>query len=112
MSIVLILLMVAWYDGAEEGTRTPTPLRVRGPEPRASANSATSAQKTYLDALARQAATLSLANAATRVKFAAARSQRRFRASNSSSVRGQSDPKRRERLRSASTLPLVWQRAQ
>jgi hypothetical protein len=29
--------------GAEEGTRTPTPLRVRGPEPRASANSATSA---------------------------------------------------------------------
>ena len=30
--------------GAEEGTRTPTPLRVRGPEPRASANSATSAQ--------------------------------------------------------------------
>ena len=73
MSIVLILLMVAWYDGAEEGTRTPTPLRVRGPEPRASANSATSAQKTYLDALARQAATLSLANAATRVKFAAGR---------------------------------------
>src|SRR3954465_6333992 len=32
--------------GAEEGTRTPTPLRVRGPEPRASANSATSAQWT------------------------------------------------------------------
>ena len=30
--------------GAEEGTRTPTPLRVRGPEPRASANSATSAR--------------------------------------------------------------------
>ena len=29
--------------GAEEGTRTPTPLRVRGPEPRASANSATTA---------------------------------------------------------------------
>jgi hypothetical protein len=32
--------------GAEEGTRTPTPLRVRGPEPRASANSATSARYT------------------------------------------------------------------
>ena len=30
--------------GAIEGTRTPTPLRVRGPEPRASANSATMAQ--------------------------------------------------------------------
>src|SRR5690348_18119274 len=31
--------------GAEEGTRTPTPLRVHGPEPCASANSATSALK-------------------------------------------------------------------
>src|SRR5260370_31911473 len=31
--------------GAEEGTRTPTPLRVHGPEPCASANSATSAMK-------------------------------------------------------------------
>src|SRR5205085_11946201 len=30
-------------DGAEEGTRTPTPLRAHGPEPCASANSATSA---------------------------------------------------------------------
>jgi hypothetical protein len=30
-------------NGAIEGTRTPTPLRVRGPEPRASANSATMA---------------------------------------------------------------------
>src|ERR1700678_3132965 len=30
--------------GAEEGTRTPTPLRVHGPEPCASANSATPAQ--------------------------------------------------------------------
>ncbi len=30
-------------NGAEEGTRTPTPLRVHGPEPCASANSATSA---------------------------------------------------------------------
>ena len=34
------------FFGAEEGTRTPTPLRVRGPEPRASANSATSARYT------------------------------------------------------------------
>jgi hypothetical protein len=32
--------------GAEEGTRTPTPLRVHGPEPCASANSATSARVT------------------------------------------------------------------
>jgi hypothetical protein len=32
--------------GAEEGTRTPTPLRVHGPEPCASANSATSAKVT------------------------------------------------------------------
>ena len=31
--------------GAEEGTRTPTPLRVHGPEPCASANSATSARR-------------------------------------------------------------------
>src|ERR1700693_293130 len=31
-------------NGAEEGTRTPTPLRVHGPEPCASANSATSAK--------------------------------------------------------------------
>src|SRR5215472_18158501 len=31
------------FYGAEEGTRTPTPLRVHGPEPCASANSATSA---------------------------------------------------------------------
>src|SRR5271166_5251974 len=30
--------------GAIEGTRTPTPLRVHGPEPCASANSATSAR--------------------------------------------------------------------
>src|SRR5689334_21092451 len=30
--------------GAEEGTRTPTSLRIHGPEPCASANSATSAQ--------------------------------------------------------------------
>src|SRR5438876_5657259 len=30
-------------NGAEEGTRTPTPLRAHGPEPCASANSATSA---------------------------------------------------------------------
>src|SRR5215469_16955542 len=32
-------------NGAEEGTRTPTPLRVHGPEPCASANSATSARE-------------------------------------------------------------------
>jgi hypothetical protein len=38
--------------------------------------------------------------------------QCRLSASSSSSVRGQSAPKRRERLRSASTLPPVWQRAQ
>jgi hypothetical protein len=31
-------------NGAEEGTRTPTPLRAHGPEPCASANSATSAR--------------------------------------------------------------------
>src|SRR5260221_5594359 len=36
-------LIVAGKIGAEEGTRTPTPLRVHGPEPCASANSATSA---------------------------------------------------------------------
>ena len=36
----------AYLDfGAEEGTRTPTPLRVHGPEPCASANSATSARR-------------------------------------------------------------------
>src|SRR6185503_2984830 len=34
--------------GAEEGTRTPTPLRVHGPEPCASANSATSASDLLL----------------------------------------------------------------
>ena len=37
---------------------------------------------------------------------------RRFSASNSSSVRGQSDPNSRDRLRSARTFPPVWQRAQ
>ena len=36
----------------------------------------------------------------------------RFIVSSSSSVRGQSDFKSRERLRSASSLPPVWQRAQ
>jgi hypothetical protein len=36
----------------------------------------------------------------------------RFSASNSSSVRGQSEPNNRERLRSASTLPPVWQTGQ
>ena len=49
--------------GAEEGTRTPTPLRVRGPEPRASANSATSARYTKFSSVsAEPAASLSLAN--------------------------------------------------
>src|SRR5271167_2131813 len=36
---------VSMSYGAEEGTRTPTPLRVHGPEPCASANSATSARE-------------------------------------------------------------------
>jgi len=36
----------------------------------------------------------------------------RFSASSSSSVRGQSRPKRRDKLRSARSLPSVWQRAQ
>ena len=35
-------------------------------------------------------------------------SQRFLRASSSSRVRGQSEPRRRERLRSARTFPLVW----
>ena len=39
--------------GAEEGTRTPTPLRVHGPEPCASANSATSASDFYAGRLGR-----------------------------------------------------------
>ena len=39
--------------GAEEGTRTPTPLRVHGPEPCASANSATSASDCYAGRLGR-----------------------------------------------------------
>ena len=122
--------------GAEEGTRTPTPLRVRGPEPRASANSATSARDTYLTLSIRPAATLSLAKPPGRVKSAeplrrrlepiapsivsrckavacatlAAMDQKlyfRFNASSSSSVRGQSDPSRRDRLRSANTFPPV-----
>src|SRR5579862_4416045 len=37
-------LQLRALNGAEEGTRTPTPLRVHGPEPCASANSATSAR--------------------------------------------------------------------
>src|SRR5579859_657201 len=44
--------------GAEEGTRTPTPLRVRGPEPRASANSATSARCHCSDHFAEQGSNL------------------------------------------------------
>src|SRR3954453_86436 len=124
--------------GAEEGTRTPTPLRVRGPEPRASANSATSARDTNLTLCVRPAASLSLAKRAGHVKSWLAlkmkvrdgpealdslRNSRlafvdslqikkrsfsfRFRASNLSSVRGQSEPSSRDRLRSASTLPPV-----
>jgi hypothetical protein len=57
--------------GAEEGTRTPTPLRVRGPEPRASANSATSARDTNPAISAGSAASLSLAKRARHVKSAA-----------------------------------------
>ncbi len=41
-------------NGAIEGTRTPTPLRVHGPEPCASANSATMALWTYIAAAARR----------------------------------------------------------
>ena len=59
----------ASFHGAEEGTRTPTPLRVRGPEPRASANSATSARDTVSAASAETAASLSLANAELYVKY-------------------------------------------
>ena len=40
------------------------------------------------------------------------RRQRRLRASSSSRVRGQSDPSRRDKLRSARIFPPVWQRAQ
>ena len=55
--------------GAEEGTRTPTPLRVHGPEPCASANSATSARESAQAGSLKQATALSLANAGGRVKF-------------------------------------------
>lgn len=40
------------------------------------------------------------------------RGYRFFNASSSSSVRGQSDFSSRDKLRSASTFPPVWQRAQ
>src|SRR5271157_5300617 len=63
-----LFLMHLKLDGAEEGTRTPTPLRVRGPEPRASANSATSARDTNPALSARSAASLSLAKAGYCVK--------------------------------------------
>jgi hypothetical protein len=53
--------------GAEEGTRTPTPLRVHGPEPCASANSATSARK-VLRRTRWTAAIASVTKASTRVK--------------------------------------------
>ena len=55
--------------GAEEGTRTPTPLRVHGPEPCASANSATSARDIGSALIAEPATALSLANAGPCVKF-------------------------------------------
>jgi hypothetical protein len=42
----LSLLIINYLVHAEEGTRTPTPLRAHGPEPCASANSATSARST------------------------------------------------------------------
>src|ERR1700733_216438 len=54
-------------NGAEEGTRTPTPLRVHGPEPCASANSATSARK-VLRRTRWTAATASVTKASTCVK--------------------------------------------
>jgi hypothetical protein len=63
-----IELIACGTFGAEEGTRTPTPLRVRGPEPRASANSATSALETAQAGSAERAAILSLANALCGVK--------------------------------------------
>src|SRR5438046_5585977 len=40
-------------NGAEEGTRTPQPFRVHGPEPCASANSATSASDWVAEPLCR-----------------------------------------------------------
>src|ERR1017187_5709343 len=57
-SRVCARILSSWVDilfigkalGAEEGTRTPTPLRVHGPEPCASANSATSALLACLEA--------------------------------------------------------------
>src|ERR1700677_3618206 len=59
------------YDfGAEEGTRAPTALRVRGPEPGEAANSATSARYLKVQRTsAEPAASLSLANAACCVKW-------------------------------------------
>ena len=70
-SVASYLRLLFSVIGAEEGTRTPTPLRVRGPEPRASANSATSARDTNPAVSAGSAATLSLAKPASRVKFRA-----------------------------------------
>src|ERR1700677_2228047 len=42
--LLAISSFIVGIVGAEEGTRTPTPLRVHGPEPCASANSATPAK--------------------------------------------------------------------
>src|SRR6202046_1244203 len=60
-------LIILKRFGAEEGTRTPTPLRVRGPEPRASANSATSAQRSC-ERSRWTAATASVTKTSSRVK--------------------------------------------
>src|SRR6266851_5864674 len=67
-----------WRDaaenfGAEGGTRTPTPLRVHGPEPCASANSATTARCSTLrtDGRSTLTASFSLTNAAAAVNAAA-----------------------------------------
>jgi hypothetical protein len=51
-------------SGAEEGTRTPTPLRVHGPEPCASANSATSACRDVQLGFAERAAVLTFTETA------------------------------------------------
>ena len=56
-----------------------------------------------------------LSKAAARLEFsemARLASHRRFRDSSSSSVRGQSAPNSRDKLRSARTFPPVWQTAQ
>src|SRR6202044_189966 len=64
-----LILNSLFINGAEEGTRTPTPLRVHGPEPCASANSATSARETCQARTAQQAASLSFAKPPSGVKL-------------------------------------------